>query len=136
MDKEIIKYVKDSFLQEKDKLFLLKLLEVEGDTDNFYKQFEKLLILEVKNIGTKFKESIKILNDKFKNADEWRKNQEKEIDKETEEELAKIKDGNLAKKSEIWKEYDKKIEALSEEYKNKINEATKKIMLSKLKEAV
>ena len=133
MNEEIIKLVKESFLSEKEKFFLLKIIEKKGATNSFFENFKILLIEEIKNISEEYRNVIEDLNSGFTEIDGWMKKQKEELEKKTEKELNAVDISDLKKKKEIWSGYDKKMSALAEEYKKKLGELTNKLMLFKIK---
>lgn len=132
-NKEAEQLVRDSFLQEKDKAFLIKILETEGAAENFFEKFKALIVEEVKNITEKYKTAILDLNGGFIDADKWFLEQKENLEKETEEKLGKINPTDIKSKNEFWKDYDNKMATLSAEYKKKLDQATSKAALTNIK---
>ena len=133
MNEEIITLVKESFLSEKEKSFLLKIIENEGATNSFFEKFKILLIEEIKNISGEYKNAIEDLNAGSTEIDSWLEKQKEGLGKDAEKQLSETDMTDMKKKSEIWNNYDKKMLALAEEYKKKLSELTKKLMFSKIK---
>lgn len=132
MTEEIIKLVNESFLSEKEKSILIKIIEKDGLTETFFEKFRILLVDEIKKISVDYKNAIRDLNAGFEESDSWLEEQKKELESDTEKQLSKIDLADLKKKGKIWDDYDKKILALLEEYKKRLDELTKKLMLLKI----
>lgn len=133
MNEEILKLVEESFLQKKEKTFLMDLIKKEGTTSNFFKEFENLLVEEVKKISGEYKNAIEDLNSGFFQIDEWFDGQKNEISDEAEKKINNVDVSDITKKKEIWDEYDRKLSIATEEYKKRLGQHINKLMIFKIK---
>jgi hypothetical protein len=133
ISKDAEQLVKDSFLADEEKAFLIKILETEGPTNNFFNKFKDFIVGEFKNIAEKYKTAVLDLNSDFEQADKWFSDQKEVLEKETQDRLEQIKPTDVKGKNEFWKTYDKKFADISKEYKERLDKATSRTILSNIK---
>jgi len=121
-DNSIQNLIKESFLSEDEKHYLLQYFATKGDDQEFYDIFDHYLASGLYKINDEYTETMTKFDNELDQLDK-EVNSKKENLKETlNNKLDQIKSSDIKAKQVIWDDYYKLIDKLQKEQEEKIKE--------------
>ena len=117
---ELLNLISASFLPEEQKKELSDYLATNETDQNFFNKFNQYLIAEFKKINDASEEKLKLFDEKTAELDLEIEKEEKEEEEKLSEKLSNIDEMEIAKRTDIWDAYDKKLEELRVSYEKKL----------------
>ncbi len=129
MVSETKKIIEISFLPQKEKEALFKMLESEGETDALFQEFSNLLVKEIEQRSKKYQATMKELETQIAQIEKTTNQEKEKINRQLAEHLTKA-GADLDKKQKTWEEYYAAISELQSKHEKKLKEASIKIVTS------
>jgi|SRR3989344_1623605 len=129
---ELLNLISASFLPEEQKKELSDYLATNETDQNFFNKFNQYLIAEFKKINDIGEAKLKLFDEKVAELDLEIEKSEKEEEVKLSEKLSNIDEMDIAKRTDIWEDHDKKLEELRVDYEKKMFAVLQELIISRV----
>ena len=129
---ELFNLISASFLPEEQKKELSDYLATNETDQNFFNKFNQYLIAEFKKINDIGEAKLKLFDEKVAELDLEIEKSEKEEEVKLSEKLSNIDEMDIAKRTDIWEDHDKKLEELRVDYEKKMFAVLQELIISRV----
>lgn len=120
MNEDLLKLIDASFLQEKEKVYLVQFLEVNGPSDQFYTQFNSLLIGALKKKEKSYSHVMEGFEESVRELDEQIGQEKDKLEQEAELKLSKTTVLQPEERDKAWKAYYDGLEKIRHGYEERL----------------
>ncbi len=124
MNNELITLIQSSFLNDKDKIELVGLLNSVGETDEFYHRFDELLADELSRRGEQYNDLVLAFDNEIVKLENEIEDRKAQADEALQKSLRKIDPFDIKQKTVIYESFYSTLENLENEHLDRLQKIT------------